>query len=323
MIKARNHPSYLRSQPDIHVASPEISVILVNWNTSLLLGQCLSLLIKQMEGLSYDLWVVDNGSTDDSIAMLARSFPQVNIILNGRNVGFAAANNQAMRAAKGRYFLLINTDAFPRPNAIQALYYLAELNARCGIVGARLVNVDGSFQGSYVDFPSLKQEFLMLTGLGRMLFGPWYPNHVPVEGEGAKVVDYVQGACMLVRREAYEQAGGLDQNYFMYSEEVDWCYVMWRSGWEIWYQPDAMVTHLGSASSANRVTQREYDLYLSRLRFFKKYHREMATFLLQWMILGITSLKYLLYGLLRLVTFKRKGRKVVSPVVLLSILAKI
>lgn len=322
MLKTRNHLSHTLPRLDTYPLNPEISVILVNWNTSLLLGQCLSLLIKQMEGLSYDLWVVDNGSTDDSIAMLAKSFPQVNIILNGRNMGFAAANNQAMRAAKGRYFLLINTDAFPRPNAIQALYYLAEFNARCGLVGARLVNVDGSFQGSYVDFPSLRQEFLMLTGLGRLFFGSWYPNHAPLEGESARVVDYVQGACMLVRREAYEQAGGLDQSYFMYSEEVDWCYAMRLASWEVWYQPDAVVTHLGSASSANRLTQRESDLYLSRLRFFKKRHGETAALLLQGMILGITSVKYVLHGLLRLVTFKRMGRRVVSPVRLLSELAK-
>lgn len=303
--------------------NPEISVILVNWNTCHLLGQCLSLLIQQLQGLPYDLWVVDNGSTDESISMLSTSFPQVNIILNGNNVGFAAANNQAMQVAKGRYFLLINTDAFPKANAIQALFYLAELNVRSGIIGARLLNVDGSFQGSYVDFPSLKQEFLMLTGLGRLIHGSWFPNHSPIEGEGAKVVDYVQGACMLVRREAYESAGGFDQNYFMYSEEVDWCYTMRQAGWEVWYQPDALVTHIGSASSINRATQRETDLYLSRLRFFKKHYGQVATSLLKGMMLSITSLKYLLHGLLRIITFRRVGRKVVSPILLLSKLGRL
>lgn len=303
--------------------TPEISVILVNWNTSLLLGQCLSMLIQQLEGLSYDLWVVDNGSSDDSISMLSNSFPQVNIILNGSNVGFAAANNQAMKVAQGKYFLLINTDAFPKPNAIQALYNLAEVNTRCGIVGPKLENSDGSFQGSYVDFPSLKQEFLMLTGLGRLLFGSWYPNHSPLEGEGARVVDYAQGACMLVRREAYVTVGGFDENYFMYSEEVDWCYSMWQSGWEVWYQPEAVVTHLGGGSSVHRMTQRETDLYLSRLMFFKKHYGDAATFLLKSMIVGSTFLKYLLHGLLRLITCRRVGRKVVSPVLLLAKLGKL
>lgn len=302
---------------------PEISVILVNWNTSNLLGKCLTLLIQQLEGLTYDIWVVDNGSTDDSILMLSTHFPQVNIILNGNNVGFAAANNQAMRVAKGRYFLLLNTDAFPEPNAIQALYYLAEMNARSGIIGARLNNLDGSFQGSYVDFPSLGQEFLMLTGLGRLIHGPWYPNHTPVEGEGAKVVDYVQGACMLVRRDAYQRVGGFDQRFFMYSEEADWCYSMRQAGWEVWYQPAAEVTHLGSASSANRAAQRETDLYLSRLRFFKKHYGGFATNLLKGMIISSTFIKYLMHGLLRLLTCKRAGRKVVSPVLLISKLVKI
>lgn len=302
---------------------PEISVILVNWNTSNLLSKCLTLLIQQLEGLTYDIWVVDNGSTDNSILMLSTHFPQVNIILNGSNVGFAAANNQAMQVAKGRYFLLLNTDAFPQPNSIQALYYLAEMNVRAGVVGARLDNLDGTFQGSYVDFPSLGQEFLMLSGLGRLIHGPWYPNHQPVDGEEARVVDYIQGACMLVRREAYELTGGLDQSFFMYSEEVDWCYTMRQAGWEVWYQPAALVTHMGSASSINRVTQRETDLYLSRLRFFKKHYGSFATSLLKGMIIGITFFKYLLHGLLRLITFKRIGRKVVSPVLLISKLVKI
>jgi N-acetylglucosaminyl-diphospho-decaprenol L-rhamnosyltransferase len=292
---------------------PDVSVILVNWNTRQLLERCLACLVEQLQGMNYDLWVVDNASTDDSISMLNTRFPSVHLIANTTNVGFAAANNQAMQKAPGRYFLLINTDAFPEPGAIQALYRLAEEQGSVGIAGAHLLNPDGSFQGSYASFPNLWQEFLMLTGLGRFFCGSFYPNYAPKPEEKAKPVNYVQGACLFVNRKAYEQVGGLDERYFMYSEEVDWCYAMQKAGWEVWYQPDACVVHIGGASSSGRKVQREADLYLSRVRFFQKNYGNFSTELLKAMLLGITSVKYVVHSILKLISRQRLGRKVVSP----------
>ncbi len=302
--------------------SIDISIILVNWNTSRLLSMCISVLTEQLHELNYDLWVVDNASTDGSLSMLKESYPDVQVIANLQNVGFAAANNQAMRETPGRYFLLINTDAFPRTGAIQALYSLAEKNKRAAIIGAHLLNSDGSFQGSFVKFPNLWQEFLMLSGLGRIIYGPWYPNQIPHPREQARIVDYVQGACLLVRREAYEAVGGFDERYFMYSEEVDWCFAMRKTGWEVWYQPDAIVTHIGGASSKDRMAQKEMDLYLSRVRFFHKNYGPLPTFLLKTMLIAITSIKYLAHQLLSFTSRQRFGRKVVSPILLAHELKK-
>lgn len=297
---------------------PELSVIYVNWNASPLLQKSINTLNATIADIDYDVWVVDNASADDSAAMVRANFPQVNLIQNSTNAGFAAANNQAMKAAQGRYFLLINTDAFAAPGAINQLYKLAEEQPRAGIIGARLVNRDGSFQGSYVDFPDLLQEFLIMSSLGRRFYGPWYPNHSPEAGEAPQKVDYVQGACLLVRRQAYEAVGGLDEGYFMYAEEVDWCYSMHRAGWEVWYQPAASITHIGGASSRTRAIQRETDLYVSRVRYFRKNHSFLEAGLLEAMVISLAGVKYVVHAGLRMINRSRFERMTVSPVLLVN-----
>ncbi len=302
---------------------PELSVIYVNWNGSQLLRKSIAALQDAITGFDYDIWVVDNASTDDSASMLRASFPQVHLIQNKINAGFAQANNQAMELAQGRYFLLINTDAFAAPQAINQLYKLAEEQPKAGIIGARLINPDGSFQASYVDFPNLLQEFLITSGLGRRLYGSWYPNHSPEAYAVAQKVDYVQGACLLVRRSAYQTVGGLDEGYFMYSEEVDWCYTMHRAGWEVWYQPSACITHLGGASSWSRSIQRETDLYVSRVRYFRKNHGSLKAGILEVMLISLAGVKFAAHSILKAIDSHRFTRMSVSPILLMNRMRKI
>jgi N-acetylglucosaminyl-diphospho-decaprenol L-rhamnosyltransferase len=288
-----------------------LSVIIVNWNTRDLLAQCLQSVYDTAGKLQPEVIVVDNASTDGSPAMLRQRFPQVHLIENRENVGFARANNQAIERCEGDYVLLLNSDALLLANAAQAMLNLAEAKPRAGIVGAHLLNADSSFQASYTPFPNLWQEFLILSGLGRILYGCWYPSRGPEEDKGPQIVDYVEGACMLVRREAFEDVGGLDEGYFMYAEEVDWCYALREKGWQVWYQPTAKVIHLGGGSSRNRRTQREADLYRSRVRFFRKHYGDKAAWLLKLQIHSLTMIKIVVHGLLRLVTRGRYGRSVV------------
>ncbi len=243
--------------------NPDVSVVIVNWNTCALLAKCITAVEREAAAISHDIWVVDNGSGDDSVAMLRRDFPHVHVIESKVNLGFAGANNLAMQRSTGRYLLLLNTDALVTPGSILALLDLAERTPHVGVVGAHLLNPDGSFQASHTNFPTLWQEFLILSTIGRRLRGDWYPSHGPEEAKGPQRVDYVEGACLLVRRSALEQVGGLDEGYFMYTEEVDWCRRMHAAGWEVWYQPAAKVIHIGGASSAKRKTSREAD-HLSR-----------------------------------------------------------
>jgi GT2 family glycosyltransferase len=278
---------------------PDISVVIVNWNTRALLVECISAVERESAAITHDFWVVDNGSSDDSVAMLRRDFPHVHVIESRVNLGFAGANNLAMQRSTGRYLLLLNTDAIVQPGSIRALLDLAEAEPRAGIVGAHLLNPDGSFQASYTNFPTLWQEFLILSTLGRRLRGRWYPSHGPEEERGPQRVDYVEGACLLVRRAALEQVGGLDEGYFMYAEEVDWCRRMAAQGWEVWYQPVARVVHIGGASSANRKTSREADLYRSRVRYFRMQHGRVQAELLKAMIVAFSGVKQVSHALMR------------------------
>ena len=290
----------------------DLSIIIVSWNTRQMLADCLQAVDATLKDLAYEVIVVDNGSTDGSQAMLAERFPQVQLIQNEDNVGFAGANNQGMAVSQGRYMLLLNSDAILLPDSVRAMVDLAESQPTIGMVGAHLLNTDGTFQASHTPFPNLWQEFLILSGLGRAFNGPSYPSHGPDEDKGPQQTDYVEGACMLVRREAVDEVGGMDEGYFMYAEEVDWCYALVRQGWQVWYHPVAKVIHFGGGSSQNRRPQREGDLYRSRVRFFRKHYGNTAAQLLKWQIYGFTILKAVGHGLLRLMSRGRYGRPVVS-----------
>lgn len=288
----------------------DLSVIIVNWNTRELVTRCVQHVYDTVQSLSLEVIVVDNASTDDSVTAIRGMYPQVKIIQNCENVGFARANNQAAAASTGRYLLLVNSDAWLQTGAARALYDLAESQCRAGIVGACLLNPDQSFQASHTPFPTLEQEFLILSGLGRKLYGRWYPSHGP--DQVTRIVDYVEGACLLVRREALDQVGGMDEGYFMYAEEVDWCYAMQKSGWQVWYQPAARVIHLGGASSQHRRPEQEGNLYRSRVRFFRKNYGNRAAQLLAAQLIVFTAIKQLVHGGLRLASGGRRGRQVVS-----------
>lgn len=290
----------------------DLSIIIVNWNTQELLADCIVSLQETIHNVSYDIWVVDNASSDGSVDMVRRRFPSVKLIVNTDNEGFARANNRAMAQSTGRYMLLFNSDALATPGAVEALLHLADQQPGAGIVGAHLVNADGSFQASHTAFPTLGREFLILSGLGRKLHGYWYPSHAANEDKGAVAVDYVEGACLLVRRTAYNAVGGLDEGYFMYAEEVDWCFTMQRQGWQVWYEPAARVIHLGGGSSRNRRTAREADLYRSRVRFFRKHRGAAAATALKGLIVGITFFKLMAHTVLRRVSHGKRGRQVVG-----------
>ncbi len=290
----------------------DLSVVIVNWNTCALLAECITAVEREAAAIPHDIWVVDNGSSDDSVAMLRRDFPHVHVIESKVNLGFAGANNLAMQRSTGRYLLLLNTDAIVTPGSILALLELAERMPRAGIVGAHLLNPDGSFQASHTNFPTLWQEFLILSTIGRRLRGDWYPSHGAEADKGPQRVDYVEGACLLVRRDALEEVGGLDEGYFMYAEEVDWCKRMHAAGWEVWYQPAANIVHIGGASSANRKTSREADLYRSRVRYFRIHHGWLQAEVLKAMIVALTGMKQVGHTVSRRFTRNQLGRQVVT-----------
>jgi N-acetylglucosaminyl-diphospho-decaprenol L-rhamnosyltransferase len=293
-------------------SEPLVSIIILSWNTCSLLNECLNSIAKYTDGLNVETIIIDNGSIDKSQEMVKSEFPNVHLVQNKENVGFSRGNNQGVTISRGQYLLLLNSDAMLKPNTLQILVSFAQAQPKLGMVGARLINPDGSFQASYTNFPNLWQEFLILSRLGRLFNGRWYPSHGEELKNGPKKVDYVEGACMLFKREAYLEVDGLDESYFMYAEDVDLCYKLKQKEWQVWYHPMAEVIHYGGASSKNRRTKKEGDLYQSRVRFFYKYYGNLAATCLKLMIYAFTTVKIITHGILRFISMGKLGRPVIG-----------
>jgi GT2 family glycosyltransferase len=173
-----------------------------------------------------------------------------------------------------------------------------------------LRNRDGTFQVSHSPFPHLWLDWMILTGIGRLLHGPAYPSAAAATGSEPQRADWVGGACMLVRREAFEAVGGLDEGYFMYAEEMDFCYRLAARGWEVWYEPAAVAVHLGGGSAVKLGARSEAMLYASRVRFYRLHRGASQARLLAWMILAATGVKIAVHGAIRWATGGRRGRTV-------------
>jgi hypothetical protein len=231
-----------------------------------------------MSGLEVEVFVVDNGSMDGSGEAVKEGFPKINLIQNEKNLGFAKANNQALSLSKGKYLLLLNSDTQVKEGAVEKLFSFMEGHAEVGMTGVQLLNSDGSKQNSIANFPSLATE-LLNKSLLRLLFPEKFPGkernyYKPVE------VDSVIGACMMVRRDAVDQVGLLDEDYFLFLEETDWCYRMKRAGWKIYHVPQAEVYHFQGKSAEAVKKEARVEFYRSRYHFFKKNRGHLQWFLL-------------------------------------------
>jgi hypothetical protein len=246
----------------------DLSIIIVNWNTCDLLADCLTSIFTTTGDLSLEAWVVDNASHDGSVAMMRTRFPQVHIIENRMNVGFAAANNQAIPQTTSPFILLLNSDTLVQPDALQEIVAFMQKNSRAGIVGANVINADGSPQRCFGKFPTLLSESVYAWGLdSRFSF-----DLPPVMNGQAIATDWVLGAALTARREALLQVDLLDPGYFMYSEEIDLCYRVKRAGWDNFVLPSARIVHLGGESTKQTAAVMKAQLFRSKVRYFQKHH---------------------------------------------------
>jgi len=256
----------------------DLSIVIVNWNTREDLLHCLESLVQKGESISREILVIDNGSQDGIGNEVKKSFPFVHLIENQKNLGFAKAVNQGLQKASGRYVLLLNPDTQVKGEAIEGLISFMEAHPRVGISGAQLLNSDGSKQNSIANFPSLATE-LLNKNLLRWLFPKKFPGKGREYPEPIEV-DSVIGACMMVRRDALDQVGLLDEDYFLFLEETDWCYRMKRAGWKIYHVPQAQVYHFQGKSAEAVKKRARIEFYRSRYHFFKKNRGHLQWFLL-------------------------------------------
>jgi len=256
----------------------DLSIIIVNWNTKEYLLHCIDSILQKKGSIPMEIIVIDNGSRDRSGEEVKRQFPGLRLIENGRNLGFARAVNQGLRVSSGRYLLLLNPDTQLREGAIEKLVSFMESHAEAGVAGAQLLNGDGSKQNSIANFPSLTTE-LLNKNLLRRLFPKKFPGKEKDYPEPIEV-DSVIGACMMVRRDVLDQVGLLDEDYFLFLEETDWCYRIKRTGWRIYHVPQAEVYHFQGKSAEAVKKEARVEFYRSRYHFFKKNRGQLQWFFL-------------------------------------------
>lgn len=256
----------------------DLSILIVNWNTQRDLVHCLESILKMGKSDQREVIVVDNGSHDGSREAVRSRFPAVRLIENEKNVGFAMAMNQGLRQCSGRYALLLNPDTQIKEGAIERMVSFMEACPRAAVSGPQLLNKDGSKQNSIANFPSLTTE-LLNKSLLRWMFPKRFPGKGSHYSEPVEV-DSVIGACMLVRREVMEQVGFLDEDYFLFLEETDWCYRMKRAGWEVYHVPQAEVYHFQGRSAEAVKKRAKVEYYRSRYHFFRKHRGRFPRFLL-------------------------------------------
>lgn len=253
----------------------DISVVIVSWNTRDLLSRCITSVTRQVEdtGLLVEIIVVDNASSDGTIDLINQEYPNCTVIPLPENRGFAAANNLGIAQAQGSALLLLNPDTEMLPDSLSGLWRALQASPRVGMVGALLLNPDGSLQSAGYRFPGLVQAFLDIFPIHPRLIGSRLNGRIPPgDGLSPTAIDHPLGACMLVRRGVVEQVGMLDERYFIYSEEIDWCRRIIAAGWTILTAPAARVIHYGGQSTGQMPDVMFLQLHRSRNRYFRRYH---------------------------------------------------
>lgn len=253
----------------------QVSVIIVNYNVRAFLENSLNSVMKALAGIDGEIIVVDNASDDGSIEMVRQKFPQVKLIVNDNNVGFAAANNAGIRIAKGDYLLLLNPDTILQENTITIMLNFLESNKDVGLAGCKILNPDGTLQlACRRSFPTPWVAFTKIIGLSALfpkipLFGKY--NLEYLAPDKSYEVDAVSGSFMFLQRKVAEEVGGLDEQFFMYGEDLDWCYRIKKAGWKIFYVHKTQVIHY-KGESVRRSNIDEVKLFYEAMRLFVKKH---------------------------------------------------
>jgi GT2 family glycosyltransferase len=262
----RSFPPYFGAKT--LMAPPDLSIVLVNWNALDLTSQALLSIQEQTKGIEYETFVIDNGTTKDrSVEEIPKRFPWVHFIANPDNRGFSKANNQGIRRARGRYILLLNNDTIQIENALGKAVQYMDAHPDVGALGIVHLNNDAtrSFQESYFHFPDAETDIKALFGLPVTRHGA--PEVIPPEED----VDWVVGSFLLMRRECFEEVGELDERFFIYDEDVDWCFRARQLKWKVRFWSGAKMVHVGAASRPF-MTDKTFVHFRSHLSYIAKHH---------------------------------------------------
>jgi len=258
------------------VSAPELSVCIVSWNTHDLLDACLRSIAQAPDEISREVIVVDNASADGTAAMVRDRHPDVTLIANDGNAGYAAGNNQAIGAASGPLVLLLNPDIVVHPGALDALARVLRDRPRAGAVAPRLILPDGSVQASCRSFPTPDVVLYEALGLSRLFprsrrFGKYRMTWWDYDSE--RTVDQPMASALMLRAEALDEVGGMDEEFPIFFNDVDLCRRLWEAGWEVWFTPLASMDHVGGAATSQVRRRMLCESHRSFLRFYRKHYR--------------------------------------------------
>jgi len=289
----------------------DVSIIVVAWNVRRLLYDCLTSVYDQTKGIDFEVIYVDNASGDGSVDMVKREFPKVRIIENKRNEGFIKANNQGIEIAQGRYVLLLNSDTIVLDNAIAKTVQFADAHQDTAVVGCRVLNPDRTLQRDCFMYPSALNMFLAATYLHQVFprnrfFGrermTWW------DFDDVREVETICGCFSLVRHKAIEQVGFMDERYFLYGDDPDWCYRFRKHGWKIMFTPEAEIIHYGGQTTKQMARKFRLQLHGSEL-IFMKLHRSKLTFPFARFLTASFLLLRVPYWLVHAVLYKSERKR--------------
>jgi len=251
------------------VSEVDLSIVIVAWNVRDLVLDCLASIADAKLGLSYEVIVVDNGSADFTVEAVVRQFPETRVVALPKNIGFGAGNNRGLEVMRGRHAVLLNSDTIVLPGGLEACVRFLDEHPDVGAVGPQLLNPDRTKQNCIHNSPTLVSEIVGQSFLRRVFPRRWPSKRVAYAGPVE--VEAVLGACLFVRREVIAEIGLIDEDYFFFLEETDWCHRMRAAGWRVFHLPNAQVIHLYGESTKKKLPLRtRIEYYRSRYLFFRK-----------------------------------------------------
>ena len=278
--------------------SPLLSITIVTGSSKEMLRDCLKSLLVDNADMPAEIIIVDNATRNGVVEMLQSEFPHIPLIINAWREGFATNQNRAMRASHGACILLLNDDTIVRPGALRALCGFLDQHPKTGAIGCRLENPDGTLQKSCYKFPSparsLAENLFLVAAFPNH---PWWGDYRAWPHDQTRAVDFVIGAAMMVRREVIDTVGFLDEGFFVYAEETDWCKRMHQAGWQVAFTPDAAVVHYGGQSSVAMKNQQFVEFTRNQMRYIIKHHGVLGGAVYRFSMLIGAILRIILWGI--------------------------
>jgi GT2 family glycosyltransferase len=261
----------------------DVSILVVNYNTCRLTLDCLQSVYASKTQYRYEVIVIDNHSSDGSVEAIRAAYPETRLIANEDNTGFAKANNQGMEVASGRYILLLNSDTLVQPDTLDTMIQFMDTHPEMGASGCKVILPDGSLDKACKrGFPTPSASFYYAFGWSKRYpdnpkYNQYQLGHLSPDDEYP--VDVLVGAFMLVRRETIEQVGGLDETFFMYGEDIDWCYRIKQAGWGIYYYPRTYIVHIKGGSARRRPLKIIYEFHRAMWVFHRKHYKQQYSWI--------------------------------------------